>query len=77
MLRGCRIAAIPQLLIIVTTILHCSYAGVDKSFLKFTKEKKILNPLESNFCCNFSMTGMQLYKITSFKDLETPDLESG
>lgn len=57
MLRGCIIAAISYLLVIVTTIWHCSYTDVDKIFLKFTKQtnkKRIfLSPLESNYCCHF------------------------
>lgn len=39
MLRGCSIAAVPQLLVVVTTVSHCSYADMDKNFFKFTKEK--------------------------------------
>lgn len=55
-------------------LLHCRYG---QKLLKINKrKKKFLNPLESIFCCNFSMTAMQPYKITLFQDLGTPDLES-
>lgn len=61
----------------MTTIL-CSYADVDKNFIKFTKEKRIkiifLNPLKSNYCCHFLIIVVKLYKVALFKELESPGL---
>lgn len=80
MLRRCSFAAIPYLLMIGSTTLNCSYADADKkNFLEFTKEKKrqnnfFLNLLESNHCCHFLITGVQIYKIALFTDLEIPSL---